>query len=232
MPPTLNAKGKKFYWSYSALKNFEGCPFRYAHASFYCTTPFIQSEAAIWGDRVHKAGEMFLKGVPHPDTEALIPVEPYVTAILRAGYRPEPELEITLAENLFPTGWFAKNAWLRVKIDVVLTKDKLTALLYDWKTGKVRVDPDQLRLCAAVLSMVRPHYERFEGKFIYTKHKVVKSIEPILKAEIPAIWEDFLIRAAKMERAWDREDFPAKPSGLCPWCSVEKCHKRQGEMRK
>ncbi len=232
MPQTLNAKGKPFTWSYSALNDYENCPKRYAHARFYCDSPFRDSEALRWGYRVHRAGELFLQGRNPDDDEALKPVEPYVTAMLRSGHFPEAELAITLTEDFRTTTWWAEDAWLRVKIDVVLTKAKTTALLYDYKTGAtIRDDPAQLKLCAAVLSTVRPHLEHFEGKYIWTAHKTTTGIDPVVKNDVPKLWGEFLPIVARMQQAWDNDHFPAKPSGLCPWCPVNNCRQRRGARR-
>jgi len=182
--------------------------------------------------RVHGAAEDFLNHTPNPDIEALKPVESYVTAMIRTGARPEAEVEITLTENFEVTTWFAKDAWLRAKIDVLITPQKDTAKLFDWKTGaKVRHDPKQLRLNAAMLSVYRPQYELFEGRYIWTAHNKVTSIAPITKPEIPAVWQEFLPIVENMKTAWERDFFPARPSGLCPWCAVENCRSRRGQRR-
>ena len=81
MTKILNAKGRPFSWSFSRLNDFENCPKKYAESSFYCTAPYVQTPEGAWGDRVHKAAEMFMKGIPHKDEEALAPVEPYCTQI-------------------------------------------------------------------------------------------------------------------------------------------------------
>ena len=226
MSKTLNAKGKQFSWSYTALADFEGCPARYAAARFYCTSPFQDSEALRWGNRVHKAAELAIKGKDHKDPEAFAPVAPYVSALKASGHFLEAETEITLNENLDLTGWFAKDAWLRIKIDVTLFDFKRTeAKLYDWKTGgSIKDDEDQLRLCGAGLSVMYPSVESFKGKYIWTKHQQVTGIRPFTKAQVPLIWEDFLARAARMENAWRTETFPQRPNGLCKkWCPVKVC---------
>lgn len=227
MTKTLNAKGRPFSWSYTALTDFEGCPARYAAARFYFTTPFQETEAIVWGNRVHKAAELVLKGKDHKDPEAFAPVAPYVTALKASGHFIEAETEITLTENLELTGWFAKDAWLRVKLDVVVTKEPNTAVLWDWKTGKIKEGDDQLRICAAVLEKTRAGINLFEGRYIWTKYKQVTSITPIPRKDIPKIWEDILPRIARMQQAWDTETFPARPSGLCPYCPVVTCPKRR-----
>lgn len=237
MPKTLNAKGKPFSWSFSNYKDYRNCPLRYAHNRFYCTTPWIATEANVWGNRVHEAAETFIKastgvGTFNKDAEAFKPVEPYVTKMLRSGHRPAAEIEITLTEDLKSTSWFADNAWLRVKIDVLILVNKTLAMFYDWKTGKkIREDEDQFKLYAAAYAAINPRVTNFNGKFIWTAHKAVTGVKPLTKDDIPGVWSDFLYWVERMSRSWDREDFPAKPSGLCPWCAVDGCPKRRGQRR-
>jgi len=232
MTKVLNAKGKPFSWSFSRVNDFENCPARYAGTSFYCTVPYHESPEAAWGNRVHKAAEYFIKAKPITDEEALRPVEAYCTAMIRSGHPIEAETQLALTRNLTPVSWFSSAAWLRIQIDVILTKQKNTCLLADWKTGKtIKMNEDQLRLAAAALSIVRPEYENYEGRFIWTQHKKVTSIEPVSKADCKDIWEDFTTRAHRMEEAWRTENFPPRPSGLCGWCYVQGCKARRGAMR-
>lgn len=228
MTDKRNAKGKPFTWSFTALNDFEGCPKRYAEGRFYCRTKFEETEALRWGKRVHTAAEKFLMGVSAADLEALAPVEKYCTAILRAGHRPQAELQIALNRNMQAVSWFGQDAWVRAAIDVVIVKDGKFAVMYDWKTGKsIKDAPDQLVLCAAMLSKVMPHVTLFDGKFVWTQHQKVTGIKTIHRDELPSIWEAFFTRVARMENAWEAEHFPARPSPLCPWCSVEGCVQRR-----
>ena len=233
MTQPLNAKGKPFSWSYTALEKFETCPKMYASRWFYFTVLFTDSPESIWGQRVHKSGELFLKGIPHPDIEALKPVEKYAEAMLRSGHKVEAELEVALTRQLKPVSWFSKDAWFRAKLDVVVTKVKENAVqLYDWKSGgKIKDDEDQLRVCAAALSVVRPYLQEFGGKYIWTKHQQTTGIKPITKADIPKVWQEFLPRVQRMEDAWASEIFNPRPSGLCPYCQVVNCAARRGERR-
>lgn len=225
-----NKKGRPFSWSYTALTSFENCPKRYAAEKFYCTVPFIESEAVKWGNRVHAAAEYSLKGIPVTDHEAYAPVRPYVEAIQKSGLRIEAESEVTLTRDMKKTGWFAKDAWFRVKLDIILS-DETTAKIFDWKTGALREDQDQLRVCIAALATVRSQVKHFEGRLIFTKHKHVSTPVKVPAAEVPTIWQDFLPRVARMEEAWRVENFPAKPSGLCPWCAVTGCSQRRGSRK-
>ena len=133
MSQLKNAKGRPFAWSHSRRKDFKNCPAQYAASHFYCTIPYYETPEAVWGNRVHKAAEMFLKGRPHPDTEALLPVEPVCTKMIRSGCPIQSELQIAFDRNLKPVSWFSGSAWVRMQIDVVLEKTPTVRLLYDWK---------------------------------------------------------------------------------------------------
>lgn len=236
MTPVLNAKGKPFSWSYSRLADFETCPRQYAAKHFYCTAPFHETEAIIWGNRVHALPEKRIKGIPHDDPEAELEVQPYLNAILSSPHKKEAEVELALTRDMRPCKWFDKNAWLRAKIDVVVTKDigvngMKACTILDWKTGgKIKDNDDQIRLNFAALSVVRPSLVYFDGKYIWTKHKVTTGARPASKEDIPAIWAEFLPRVHRMEDAWNNERFPPKQSGLCSakWCPVEGCEMRRG----
>jgi hypothetical protein len=51
----LNAKGKPFSWSFSAVNDFDTCPYQYAAKRYHCTVQFEDTPATIWGTRVHDA---------------------------------------------------------------------------------------------------------------------------------------------------------------------------------
>jgi hypothetical protein len=218
----LNKKGKPFSWSFTALTNFEGCSARYAAEKFYCTTQWVDTPQIIWGNRVHGTSEDMLKGKPVTDLEAYEPVRKYVEAFLKQralGADVIAEQEIALTRDMKPVSWFAKDAWFRVKLDVVIVRGNV-ANLYDYKTGKFKDDPDQLKICAAAHSIVRPDVDVYNPKYIWTQDQVVSGCDAIAKKDIPGIWEGVLGRVARMEQAWAAENFPARPSGLCPWCPI------------
>lgn len=233
----LNKKQRPFSWSFSALNSFENCPLSYAGKSFYYTSPFVESEAMMWGNRVHNCSEQAIKvgkeNVNEP--ELITQIEPYITTFMDSGHKIEAELEIVLNKDMKRlTGkkaWFSKEAWFRCKLDVLLTRGK-EAFYYDWKTGKkVKDEADQLKLGCAALSVIRPELEKFTGKLIFTGHKVVTGGCNLDKAGVQEVWADLLPRVKRMEDAWRSEVWVAKPSGLCPWCSQINCSSRRGAKR-
>jgi len=222
----LNAKGRPLSWSFTGLTDFEGCPKRYAESKFYCRVAWVDTPQIIWGNRQHSAAENAVKGLPVTDLEALAPVKKYTDAFIKQrtlGAEVLAEMEIVLDRNMKPLksakAWFSKDAWFRAKLDVTIIRGT-TANLYDYKSGKMKDDPDQLRICAAALAVVRPEIELYIPKFIWTKDQKVTGCEEITKDEIPGIWEGLIGRVKRMEQAWASENFPARPSGLCPWCAI------------
>jgi hypothetical protein len=220
--PLVNAKGKPFTWSYTALTAFETCPASYAAERFYCTSVFQETEAIKWGNRKHAAGEQYLKQIKVTEPDLLDDIRFYCDAMRKAqaaGAELLVEQEIALNENMKPVSWFAKDAWFRGKLDATVIREG-KASIFDWKSGKVKNDPDQLRIFAAALSIIRPDVNLFAPKFIFTREAKVVGCDDIAKSEIPGIWEGVLGRVERMKQAWAADNFPARASGLCPWCSI------------
>lgn len=228
-PPTplVNKKGKPFSWSYSRLSDFDpqmgGCPARYAANSFYCTVPYVETEAQKWGNRVHEAAEKAIKGEFVKEPDLLSPIQKYINAFVKqrdVGATVLAEQELTLTENMKPTSWFAKDAWFRGKFDVLIEKgNKLN--YFDWKSSaKVKDDVDQLKICLAALAIVKPHVTEFTGKLIFTKHETVTAGVTMSRQEAQDVWGETLGRVERMKQAWRSETFSHRPSGLCPWCGI------------
>jgi hypothetical protein len=222
----LNRKGKPFSWSYTALSAYENCPLAYAEERFYCTSKFIETEAIRDGNRGHQCAEDILNEKVPKDPIYLDKIQPYTTAFLDAKSRGAEllvEHEIALNRQMGRVSWFAKDAWFRGKLDVVLITPmgggEKQAVIIDWKFGKVRNNEDQLRIFAASLSIVRPDISVFSPKFIFPKQQEIISGTSFTKDELPTVWEGVLHRVKRVEDSWADEVFPAKPSGLCGWCS-------------
>ena len=215
-----NAKGRPFTWSFSALQQFEQCPKAYAHKRFYCDVIEEETEALRDGNRVHAAAEQKIKGEPVKEPSQLPRLEPFLSLFLaqRAkGATVEAEVEVCLTENMEPVSWFDKRAWYRGKLDVVITNGQ-KASYFDWKTSqKIKDDPDQLKICCASLSIIRPEIEVFNPKYVWLKHQQATGCGELTKDDVAKIWEDTLVRVNRMKKAWEVETFPARPSGLCKW---------------
>jgi hypothetical protein len=105
----------------------------------------------------------------------------------------------------------------------VLDWDKEVALNYDWKTGKVKNDTQQLQLSSAILMHTHDDIQKVTSGYIWLAANKITD-EKFKRDDLPAIWQEFLPRVARMERAFEQDEWKKHPSGLCRgWCPVKSC---------
>jgi hypothetical protein len=179
-----------------------------------------QTEATIWGNKVHKALELFAKG-QSPLPEELKKYERYVRKIQSYEGKRVVEERMALDANFRPTTWMAKNVWCRGIIDIgVVGSD--AAYLLDWKTGKRKPDSDQLRLFAALAFAHYPWIDKVVTGFIWLKDAKFDK-QAFTRNQLPEIWNEFLPRISRLAVAYKDDKWIPKPSGLCKnWCPVGK----------
>lgn len=209
-------------WSYSALTAFETCPRRFELTRVSKKVFEPQTEATLWGNKVHKALELYAKG-----SEGL-PQEfekygRYVKKILAYEGKRVVEERVALNKNLRPTKWMAKDVWVRGVIDIGVVGSE-RAYLLDWKTGKRKPDSDQLKLFAALAFASYPWIDSVVTGFIWLKENKFDK-ELFTRDQLPEIWSEFLPRLSRVAAAYDSDKWTPKPSGLCrSWCPVGKKH--------
>lgn len=205
-------------WSYSALTAFETCPKRFQLTRVTKQVTEKQTEATMWGNKVHKALELFAsKGQPLPPE--LETYGQYVQKILSLEGRRVVEERVALTKDFRQTKWFAKDVWVRGIIDIGVV-GSTTAYLLDWKTGKHRPDTDQLKLFAALAFAMYPWVTKVVTGFIWLKvNKFDKQV--FTRTQLPEIWNEFMPRLSRVATAYDQDKWLPKPSGLCKnWCPV------------
>ena len=205
-------------WSISSLTAYETCPKRYYITRIQKAVTEPQTAATLHGNEVHKALELAVKGT-HGLPEKYRAYQPLVTKVLAGTGVKEAERKFALTASFRPTDYWAKDAWVRGVIDLTITKTK-SALVLDWKTGKPKSDADQLKLTAGVLFAEKPYVDRVRTGYVWLAHDKIVT-EEYQRSEVPAIWQEFVPRVARMERSLKLNDFPPRPSGLCrEWCPV------------
>lgn len=207
-------------WSYSSLNAFENCPRRYFLTRIAKLVSEPQTEATLWGNRVHKALELAVKdGTPLP--EGLTSYGPIVQRIQNAPLKKVTEQKFGLTSSFQPTTFFAKDVWFRGVIDLTLTGTKKVAVL-DYKTGKPKEDGDQLKLFAASAFAQYPWASEVKTSYLWLAHNKT-SDKTFYPEDVPGIWQEFTPRVHRMVIAQDEKKFPPNPSGLCrKWCPVGK----------
>lgn len=216
-----NAKGKNFSWSPSAISDFITCPAQYAAKRFYCTLPYVESEAMRQGTIEHKHLEdRLVKKTPLP--EGYTRGEKYCRAFEGSGGKIFAEREFAITPDLKVVSWFDKQAWGRCKLDVTVIHSTKVSI-FDYKTGKIKEDSLQLKINACVISLDLLEIETFVTRYIWLKHNTVTG-ETFTKAQIPELWDEILHWVYAMTKAWQTETFPARKSGLCRnYCAVTSC---------
>lgn len=207
----------KLSHSFSALKMFSNCPKQYYHERIVRDAKQVSGEATIWGERVHEALEHYLKGT------ADLPEGMTQWGVLCDAFAKLPgellaEQEMTLNVKLEPTGWWDSDAWLRSKIDILVINGP-DAVVADWKTGKRRPDSDQLELFALQVFKHHPDVQRVRTTFVWLKDMKMDTKQYDRTDEV-ALWINLLGKIRRVEDALKNDNWPARPSGLCPWCPV------------
>lgn len=208
----------KLSHSYSALKQYETCPKRYYHQRITKEVKDSVGEATLYGERVHKHLEDYLKtGAALPDDSAkLQPLcDTFRTSAGDGGFFVEQEY--TLNKDLQETGWWDADAWLRFKLDVLVVRDNGTAIVADWKTGKRRPDFDQLEMFALAVFSFWPAVNKVTSVFVWTKENAMDK-ETYKREHIDDMWTRLLTRINRVEKSLETDVWPAKPSGLCRYC--------------
>ena len=213
---------KTVAWSHSALTAFETCPKKYYHLKVAKDFKDVQGEAALWGQQVHKHLEERAKdSKPLPDH--LKQFEPVIEKILAKDGKRLIEHQIALTKNLTPTTWFGKDVWCRSIIDIGIVNDR-AAVILDWKTGARKPDNDQMRLFAGVAFKQFPWVEKITTAFVWLKENKTDKEVYTREEHESEIWKGVMPRVIRLEQAFEKNSWPAKPSGLCRnYCPVRSC---------
>lgn len=178
-------------------------------------------KAMLEGQKIHKALELRVRDkVPLPGN--LRQHEPLCRRFDKTSGSVHVEQKLALNRDLEPTEFFAKDVWLRGVLDVIVQKGK-RAKVFDYKTGKRKPDSEQLKLFAAVVFAANDKVEIIDTSFLWLHTREVDSAT-FTRDDEPLIWREFEPRVERMQEAYDRQKFPARPSGLCRgWCPVRHC---------
>lgn len=210
----------KLAHSYTAIKQYNSCPKRYYHQRITKEVKDQPGAATVYGERVHKQLEDYLKAPANAlpaESVALKPLCDMFTEQVQGSGQILVEQEYTLNSNLEPTSWFAPDAWLRFKLDVLVVRDNNTAIVADWKTGKRRPDFDQLEMFALAVFKFWPEVTKVSSLFIWTKENAIDK-EIYRREHEDAMWTKLMTNIHRIEKSLETDNWPAKPSGLCKFC--------------
>jgi hypothetical protein len=211
-------------WTTSRLDGFESCARQYYHTNVKRDVSQQRNEQNIWGDRVHAALELRVRdGVALPT--GMEQWEPLVQNLMRLPGTLYTERKMAIDANFKAVDYYAADAWTRGKVDLTVVNGSSAAVL-DYKTGKKKAS-NQLRLYAAYVFAEQPQVDTIKTGFIWLKDKKVEK-DTIHRDQLPIIWQEFLPRYRRLVSAYERDVWPARPSGLCRgWCPCTGCEHYQ-----
>lgn len=205
-------------WTYSQLEKFETCPKQFYHvrvARDYTEPP---TEHTKWGERVHKAMEERVQlGTPLP--EGMEQWESIAAKLAKLPGEKYVEYKMNIDKSFNKSSW--KTAWSRGIADLLIVNGNKAAV-FDHKTGKRKIT-EQIMLYAGYTFAEFPEVDEVTTVFVWLKEKKLDK-EVFTREDVPKIWNEFLPRVIKLEKAYEMDKWPAKPSGLCNgWCPVKSC---------
>jgi len=205
-------------WSYSSLSSAMTCLRRYYLTRVTKEVVEPPTQATIWGNEVHKALELRIKDKT-PLPFGMDKFESVAQELESWSDNWFTEEKFGLTENLEPTEFFGDDVWCRGVLDVY-TLNGRRAFVGDYKTGKMRPDLTQLKLFAAAIFHKYPQVDEIKTAFIWLNHGT-KTIESFDRSDLKFIWNHFLPKLRRLENAYEKDVWPANPSGLCRnWCPV------------
>ncbi len=207
-------------WSYSMLRDADICLRQTHHKYVLKDLPFEQSKAAAWGTRVHSAMEARLKqGTPLVDGmqsyEVFVPPK-------SGQLRGLVEWWCGMREDGTWCDSRAPDVWGRGKVDFALVNhEDHTACVVDWKTGKVREDPDELEIFACFLKAKYPALEKISGWYVWLKEGRMGKIFDL--TDTAGKLESIRARVERLGQAAAMDAWAPKQGPLCAWCGVKTC---------
>lgn len=218
----------KFAGSYSRLKNFESCPKRHLN---YDLLPWDQrikdtgpNDALSEGIRIHDA---LAKAV---EKKQVLPAEmqeyaTYIDQLQQGAGTILVEKNYAFDRDFNACMYKSPNVFWRCKIDVI-KHHKRVALVWDWKSGARKVEPDQLFLSAQAVFAHMPEVELVMASFVWLNDPPDEAFTTVTytRKDMAKGWAFLMPRINQMIQAYATEDFPAKPGGLCrSYCGVTSC---------
>lgn len=214
---------KAFVHSYSAGKIYDQCPYRFEQDRVLRRFPFVQSEAAAEGDRIHDAlAQNTEHGAPLPEKYKWL--QPIADAVARRPGAKLVEQKWGLTKMFTPTGYFDDDVYYRYRNDYVnVGPDGTTAVLIDYKTGSDKYpDTEQLVEGAVTVMVHMPKVLVVASALVFTKTGRVLPVT-YTREHLDDYCAAMAAKYARIDAAIAVGEYPKTPGPLCPWCPVTEC---------
>lgn len=212
-------------WSFSRWNTWRKC----ARRAYYKIVKGLKEPsgpAAERGDLIHKNIEAVLKSkklvVSDLHSEINTTKTRRLVQVLHQMHS-FAEIELAFDSSWKRTGWFDKNTWCRIKIDVLAFKGKLAGVT-DWKTGKYKPGHEsyelQMELYGVGVMAGYPKVEEVETRLQFLDHNK-SEVEVYTRAQFEDLkktWE------GRVQPMLDDRKFLPQPSSDCRYCPFSKAN--------
>ena len=215
--------------SFSHLKAYETCPRKYAEVKVYKRFVEPPTEAATFGEQLHKAAELYVKEKLEPTGPHAF-MRPIIDALLRKGDEALAEEKFGVRSDLSNCDFFDEAVWMRGIADlVVLDRNNKRAFVVDYKTGSPNyAEPFQLTLMALFALNRWPEINQVYGALLFVmKGRTVKT--RLDRDGATVAWDTVREKSARIDVAMHTDIWNPLPSGLCRrHCPVTTCEHHGG----
>ena len=197
---------KPFTWTFSKLKNYENCPFRYLKCD---VQKLFQEDTANldWGNKVHDAFKVALVNGSRLPEEMDI-WQKWVDSVRALPGELLVEQKYGITKDFKPCEYFAPKVWMRNNVDAIKIHNRKAAM-FDWKTGKVKHESIQLMLGAACVFTFHPEVDEISTSFVWLPDDELTT-DRYTRADINNAWPAVLERVAELEASHEKMHVPAE----------------------
>lgn len=211
----------EFTWSYSALKEYTGCPKKYQEIRVLKNYTQQDTPQTIYGKEVHKALEDYVRSntALAKNYERFKGLVDDLIAIPGDKYC---EHEMALTKEKTPCEFEDPNRWVRGIADLLIV-DGDTAFIVDYKTGSNKYpDPKQLKLMALMVFAHFPQVNHVKAGLLFLMHNHFIP-EEYKREDIEKLWKNFTVPLARLNMSYDTNTWAANSTPLCKYCPVKTC---------
>ena len=210
--------------SYSRLSTFEQCQAKFDYLYVTKNVKDQGNEVSAYGNRVHEVLELYGKNelAGELGIEAKQTLQRWGGLVDKINSRAGDkyyEYQMAINKNREPVDWFSGDAYFRSIADVLIV-DGSTAYCLDYKTGKIKYNPTQLQLFAAMVFQHFPEVSTVKTSFIWLMHDKLDNTT-YERRHLQSLWNGLQPRLDMVKEVVDLGVFKTKPSGLCPWCPAK-----------
>ena len=209
-----------FTWSFSSLKDFINCPRQYQEIKVLKRFEKKPTHQMLYGLEVHKACEDYV-GQGKPLVKNYERFKPVLDTLVEIPGNKYPEHKMALDKDRNPCE-YGKGYWVRGIVDLLIV-DGETAFIVDYKTGSNRYpDPKQLKLMALMTFAHFPEVQNVKAGLLFVMHDSFMP-EEYTREAADDLWRFFDPDLARLQLAYESNNWMPNPTPLCNWCPVNTC---------